>query len=185
MATIQPIKGPSLMDRLPLMGLPSVSESATLATTLCTISIPNLVEGIPNGTRTFTPTEVSRMMSVKWPDGTQFLSSDYPSITYEVIGGCVLIGFDNFMTFVEQIMEDPKTTRSDVVFGSSIFKEARNVYLADLDRSKRNVSVLVGVNACIKCKSMNTASVEVQLRSADEPMNIISNCFACGKRWKV
>lgn len=43
----------------------------------------------------------------------------------------------------------------------------------------------VGMYPCHKCKSMNTKHVQVQTRSADEPMTLYITCMECGKVTKM
>lgn len=40
---------------------------------------------------------------------------------------------------------------------------------------------LQGMYPCVKCKSMKTKHVQVQTRSADEPMTLYVTCMECGK----
>lgn len=41
-----------------------------------------------------------------------------------------------------------------------------------------------GAFTCSRCKSKKTSFVEMQTRSADEPMTLFIQCHACSKRWK-
>lgn len=41
-----------------------------------------------------------------------------------------------------------------------------------------------GAFTCSKCKSKKTSFVEMQTRSADEPMTLFIQCLSCSKRWK-
>ena len=38
---------------------------------------------------------------------------------------------------------------------------------------------------CRKCKKRECVYYELQLRSADEPMNVFITCLNCGHRWKI
>lgn len=45
-------------------------------------------------------------------------------------------------------------------------------------------SVPDGAFTCNKCKSRKTTFIELQTRSADEPMTLFIQCLACQRRWK-
>lgn len=48
----------------------------------------------------------------------------------------------------------------------------------------RNIKRSAGQFQCSKCKSHDTSYVQMQTRSADEPMTTFVHCQNCGNRWK-
>lgn len=131
-----------------------------------------------------TTEEVHRLASMVYADGSAVLTLTRRSIIYEVIGGCALLGVAVFVEMLEALITEAKVQPSDLVFEVATFDKEKNQYLADMERSRKAISVMKGVLPCIKCNSMNTATVQIQQRSADEPMSVITTCFACGKRSK-
>lgn len=91
---------------------------------------------------------------------------------------------DSYIKSLETILTEQKIEQSDLVFETPNFAKQKNQYLADMERSRRAISVMVGQDECPRCHSMSTTSVREQKRSADEPMTYIILCFACGKKSK-
>lgn len=107
------------------------------------------------------------------------------SILYDIIGGILDFGFDNFMLFLEDIIQNDKIKFSEILFSSPIFDRERDLFFINLERSRRKVGTSKGLLKCPNCKSQSTESIEKQTRSADEPMTIISTCLECGKTWRI
>lgn len=51
-------------------------------------------------------------------------------------------------------------------------------------KMKEEKSKIQSLHKCGRCKSVAVESVQVQLRSSDEPMHNICTCTNCGNRWK-
>lgn len=64
------------------------------------------------------------------------------------------------------------------VFEQVAFKQLRKQLTTDID------TVPEGMLTCRKCKSKKTTFMEIQTRSADEPMTVFATCLACQHRWK-
>ncbi len=64
------------------------------------------------------------------------------------------------------------------VFERVAFKQLRKQLTVDVDSAPE------GMLQCRKCKSKKTTFIEMQTRSADEPMTVFATCLACGNRWK-
>jgi DNA-directed RNA polymerase subunit M/transcription elongation factor TFIIS len=55
------------------------------------------------------------------------------------------------------------------------------IYVATTEFDDGSQSLL----QCHACKSYTVQTVQLQTRSADEPMTVFCNCTTCGKRWKI
>lgn len=64
------------------------------------------------------------------------------------------------------------------VFEAVAFKQLRKQLTYDLDK------VPDGMLVCRKCKSKKTTFVQMQTRSADEPMTVFATCLSCQNKWK-
>ena len=53
-----------------------------------------------------------------------------------------------------------------------------------LRRMAKTLSSYEGAHECGKCKSKNVVYIQLQTRSADEPMTCFFFCQGCGKNWK-
>lgn len=63
-------------------------------------------------------------------------------------------------------------------------------FAAHAKRQLRRMAATISVEhdtlfQCSRCKSKRCVSMQLQTRSADEPMTTYVNCTACGKKWKV
>lgn len=64
------------------------------------------------------------------------------------------------------------------VFERVAAKQLRKQLTIDVDTAPD------GAFTCSKCKSKKTTFVELQTRSADEPMTLFIQCLNCQRRWK-
>jgi len=64
------------------------------------------------------------------------------------------------------------------VFERVAHKQLRRQLTVDVDSAPE------GLLQCRKCKSKKTSFVQMQTRSADEPMTVFAYCLACQSRWK-
>ena len=64
------------------------------------------------------------------------------------------------------------------IFERVAFKQLRRQLTVDAE------SAPDGLLQCRKCKSKKTQFVQMQTRSADEPMTVFASCLSCGNRWK-
>ena len=54
----------------------------------------------------------------------------------------------------------------------------------DMNKFEINLEAATDVFTCRKCKQNKCTYMQVQTRSADEPMTTFVTCVACGNRWK-
>lgn len=54
-----------------------------------------------------------------------------------------------------------------------------------IDWQDEHTQVAEGMYTCESCKGKRTTSIEIQMRSADEPMTIFIRCVDCGNEWKI
>lgn len=57
--------------------------------------------------------------------------------------------------------------------------------IRDKNKFELNVEANTDRFTCGKCRSKNCSYMQLQTRSADEPMTIYVSCNQCGKRWKT
>jgi transcription elongation factor S-II len=57
--------------------------------------------------------------------------------------------------------------------------------IKDKNKFEQNVEANTDRFTCGKCRSKNCSYMQLQTRSADEPMTIYVSCNQCGKRWKT
>lgn len=187
---------PSLVPPSPALGAMPMPVMETVETVLASVEIPR--EG---KIEKFNATEVKRLASLTYPNGTPVLSLTKRSAIYEVVGAMLLQGVELIINAIEFALNEAKTAYEDrrviaaqigqpfderiqsldLVFDMPTFTAQKNQYLADTDRQRRAISVMVGVIACSRCRSKNTATVQIQTRSADEAIMTMTSCFACGK----
>jgi DNA-directed RNA polymerase subunit M/transcription elongation factor TFIIS len=135
-----------------------------------------------------TEDQIWKLTSLTWETGTPVLTLNNLNLLYDIIGGILNFGFEDFIEFVEKFVNKSKGTKSnssEMLFSSAIFNKERDAFFVNLERSRRKVNTTKGMLACPNCKSKSTESIEKQTRSADEPMTIISTCLECGKTWRI
>lgn len=132
-----------------------------------------------------TQQEIHRLTSLTYPEGAPVLRLDQRHLIFEIVSLYVESlnkKAGDGEIFMSQLEETFKIAR-DAVFDSPSFRAEKNKYLADVDRARNPIKILQGI-PCPKCHSTNTTTTRVQMRSADEPMTIITQCHACGTRSK-
>ena len=56
--------------------------------------------------------------------------------------------------------------------------------IRDKSKFETNIEASTDTFTCRKCRSKKCTYMQLQTRSADEPMTIFINCLSCGARWK-
>jgi transcription elongation factor S-II len=54
----------------------------------------------------------------------------------------------------------------------------------DQNKFENNMEAATDTFTCRKCKSNKCTYMQLQLRSADEPMTTFVTCLSCGNRWR-
>jgi transcription elongation factor S-II len=54
----------------------------------------------------------------------------------------------------------------------------------DQNKFENNLEAATDTFTCRKCKSNKCTYMQLQLRSADEPMTTFVTCLSCGNRWR-
>ena len=54
----------------------------------------------------------------------------------------------------------------------------------DMNKFETNLEAATDTFTCRKCKSNKCTYMQLQLRSADEPMTTFVTCLSCGNRWR-
>jgi transcription elongation factor S-II len=54
----------------------------------------------------------------------------------------------------------------------------------DANKFENNLEAATDTFTCRKCKSNKCTYMQLQLRSADEPMTTFVTCLSCGNRWR-
>ena len=76
-------------------------------------------------------------------------------------------------------LENKKTT-----FNFSLFNSAKEKYLFNFKLNISEIELEDGIDTCNKCNKNKTLRVQIQTRSADEPITNFIRCINCGNRWK-
>ena len=79
-----------------------------------------------------------------------------------------------------QIAQIAQIKDEDDFWNSDIFKKQKNVYNNKLEELQ-DEGKIVSAGPCPFCKSDRTRSEKIQLRRADEGVNIKITCLACGR----
>lgn len=89
------------------------------------------------------------------------------------------------LTILEFATKDSKELESDEI--RKMMEEAHKYGMAALqsDFYLKNTDIKEGEFQCGKCKCKKIASVQKQMRSADEPMTTFFHCSNCNNRWKI
>lgn len=120
--------------------------------------------------------------------------------SYDVIGGCVYtyydalrdgkVGIDDFsrkyftaLSTNHQLQLGPYDALSQL-FAAPVFKNYRYREIVEYDNKRAGPPKIGGGEPCRKCKSVNTYSMTIQARAADEPSDTIVICIDCGARSK-
>jgi len=128
--------------------------------------------------KTLTPEQINRFLSLKDVNNKKITDSKH--LIYQLlIQGLEYI--DNFDYYLDVI--DITGTFESKIFNQLSFARQKNNYDGDVDRQRRNTTVITGIVDCPRCESKLTTSIELQTKSGDEPMTLFSKCFNCDKRW--
>ena len=57
--------------------------------------------------------------------------------------------------------------------------------IRDTHKFETNIEASTDTFTCRKCKSKKCTYMQIQTRSADEPMTLYVTCIECGNRWKT
>ncbi|SNW62911.1 Putative transcription elongation factor TFIIS, Zinc finger [Orpheovirus IHUMI-LCC2] len=117
--------------------------------------------------------------------GLPYLSNTYRSLAYELIMMYAekmisLEGLYNLMLEVSRLRTDIRDEQNRLIYSITPYDDARKSLATEISAYvTRNVTGK-GLYKC-KCGSMETTYVQIQTRSADEPMTTFVTCNKCGK----
>lgn len=69
-------------------------------------------------------------------------------------------------------------------FTLQYFNDSREKYLLDFKISTSEIEIEEGIYTCNKCGKNKTTKIQLQTRSADEPMTNFIRCINCGSKWR-
>lgn len=138
------------------------------------------VSKVLGGLNLFTEEQIERLRELKLESGETMLTLGEKWFIYEIIGLIKRYGYEESM---EYLTGNKWGTRKDVIFNAPTLANAKNKVLNDAEIFRRKGEAVAGLFKCRKCGSNETISVDVQTRSADEPMTTKVTCVACGNKW--
>jgi len=124
--------------------------------------------------------EINQLKMLRYPNNEPIVSLQDPSTLYEIINLLIYLGFDKTYSFLQRVSHP-----TSIIFDSALMNPIHEKYFLDLDILKTKVKVTQGVTPCPRCGSREVIYVEVQTRSADEPMTVKFTCISCGKKWNI
>jgi DNA-directed RNA polymerase subunit M/transcription elongation factor TFIIS len=133
-----------------------------------------------------TNSEINSLANLRFQDGEQILSLQYRWFVYEIIWILSKKGFDityNFLNMNWEKILGNANIRKKILFENPLMEKSREKFLVDMEIYRNKNEVVEGGEACKKCLSTSTISVEKQMRSADEPVTIRVTCLECGYKW--
>jgi DNA-directed RNA polymerase subunit M/transcription elongation factor TFIIS len=80
--------------------------------------------------------------------------------------------------FIEMTPYQMAPEKWDPIFERVAFQQLKRQLTIDVENAPE------GMLQCRKCKSKKTVFMEMQTRSADEPMTVFATCLECQNRWK-
>lgn len=106
-----------------------------------------------------------------------------PRTFYEILGAIVKLGYGNVIEPLKVLISksDHQPSFEELVFISNAFDESKLKYQSELTKLRRRYKMMKGIMKCPSCKSINTVTIEMQTRGADEAIDIITKCNQCGK----
>ena len=148
--------------------------------------------------RLFTDENIDELLKLTFSNGVPFLSMSKKDILFEFIGGYEKFqrekegNFDYFILLTEAILSVAIPATYSIIDGAPWFKTEKIYYEKEIRRLKIQITAKKGIFKCPQCLASkekrdptNTETVEIQIRSGDEPTTNFNNCNTCGYRWKV
>jgi DNA-directed RNA polymerase subunit M/transcription elongation factor TFIIS len=125
----------------------------------------------------FSEEEIERFRSLKWLDPN---STD---VIFEIYQTIQEIGWDNTWNFLSTVK-----TSSDVFWNNPLVSPVMNRAIMVEEALKNKApKITKGIFRCPRdsCRSDQTASTQIQMRSGDEPPTTAVVCLVCNKRWTI
>lgn len=117
--------------------------------------------------------DISKLLKLKTKKSRAVLDIDNRDFLYEFIHIYETIGLAATLKFFEGA-----DMTKDLLWTSSVFEPERKKEVIDADILLNRQKVKGG--KCKRCGSENVVVFSLQIRSADEPMTVITRCFSCG-----
>ena len=102
---------------------------------------------------------------------TIFTNLKNPALLEQLQNGSIKAHVVAFMTHQEMVPEK----WNDLIIAKS---------KRDKNKFETNLEAATDTFTCRKCKSNKCTYMQLQLRSADEPMTTFVTCLSCGNRWR-
>lgn len=116
-----------------------------------------------------------------------------PDVLYEIV--CDALSYSNYskksndtdidiyLSKLHNYIESKSRTNTEIILNDITFEKQKEQTESDNEKMKRDTVVQSGF-PCPKCKSTQTISIDMQLRSGDEGMANITKCYNCGQMTK-
>ena len=142
------------------------------------VNYEKILSEVVVGNVRLTPQQIARFLAITDMNGKKITDSNH--LMYQILTQGMFY-INNFDYYLEVLEHCP--TFDDKILNPLSFSKYKNNYEGDLDRQRRNTTVITGIVDCPRCKSKLTTSVQVQTSSGDEATRLFSRCFNCNTRW--
>lgn len=121
--------------------------------------------------------QISRLSALKFRNNKKIINIKDTDLIYEIASSIEDKGFDLTYNFLSKNTSNDRNTI--ILEGPSMESSIINASI-DMDIFRRSTTVETNIT-CPSCKSPNQMVIQVQVRSADEPMTTFIYCFRCGR----
>ena len=137
-------------------------------------------KGEKSETRTLTPAEIQKILSVRYPTagevGPPVFTENTQALLYEFLYTCSKHGVDISVAALSASLA-AGVRGSGIVFASPVFADEKRRDLEEIDRARMAADIFEGVDRCPECKDYRTITTRMQTRSADEATATIIYCL--------
>lgn len=125
---------------------------------------------------------IEGVIALKYPSGELLSSVKNPIWLYEMGAMFRELGYDISMAYLEAAVRE-SVKPYDLFTGSPLFSEEQVKFRVRIRNLTRTVVINKGAHRCPRCKSQDTLSTFIQVRSGDEGATEYVTCIHCEIRW--
>ena len=142
---------------------------------------------LKNVSKEITAKEAQNLADLKFHNGESKLSMKHSYFTYEILWLLKEVGYEKTYNFLsadwEKVLGE-ENIRKKMLFENPLMTPAKDKFILDMHIYKEQISVEAG-EKCKRCGSVETISIAIQSRAADEAVNIKLYCVSCKLRWNA
>ena len=138
------------------------------------------------GEKLLTKEQATELASLRFSNGETILNLEHRWFIYEMVWLVNKKGYEittNFLSVNWEKALGSHNIRKKMFFENPLMEGPKEKFAVDMEIYRNKSEVVVGGEACRKCRSSSTISLEVQCRSADESVTIKVTCLECGYKW--